>query len=202
MAQVLDWHGSANQRDLVRQAMEILRRGGTVCFPTETVYTLAASALHAKAVLRMAQFAERPLAVVVRNAAQAVDWSPTLSYMGRRLARRCWPGPVELICDYSSGSVAGTLPEASQRHVLADDTVRLSSPEHDAIRLALMEMSDPLVLAGANKNGQPAVYAGTTAAERLTDTVDLILDDGTTRYSQPDTVVRIHGEIGRASSRE
>src|SRR6516162_9076858 len=156
MGQVLDWRGSADQRGLVRQAVEILRRGGTVCFPTETVYMVAASALYPEAVVRVARFAERPLSVAVRNTAQAVDWSPTLGELGRRLTRRCWPGPVELICDYSYGSAASTLPEPCRRHVLAEDTVRLSSPAHDTIRLALMEMPEPVVLVGANRIDQTA----------------------------------------------
>ena len=194
MARVLDWRGSADQRGLVRQALEILRRGGSVCFPTETVYMGAASAHSPEAIVRLARFAERPLSVAVRNTAEAVDWSPTLSELGRRLTRRCWPGPVELICDYSSASAASSLPEPSRRHVLADDAVRLSSPAHDAIRLALMEMPDPVVLVGANRIDQTEVYSAATAVETLGATVDLILDDGPTRYSQPDTVVRIAGE--------
>ena len=194
MVQVLDWRGAANQRGLVLQAVETLRRGETVCFPTETVYTVAASALQPEAVERVARFAERPLAVALWSAAQAVDWSPMLSPMGRRLARRCWPGPVELICDFSEGSAARLMPEAAKCHVLAGDGVRLTSPAHDAIRLALMEMTEPVVLSAANKSDQPYAYAAATAAERLNDTVSLIVDDGTTRYGQPDTVVRISGD--------
>src|SRR5713226_6975855 len=130
MTQFLDWRGTADQRDLVRHAVETLARGGTVAFPVEAVYTIAAGVLHPEALERITKVVERPLTVAVRGHADALDWSPRLSEVGRRLARRCWPGPVTLICDGSEEGVAGRLPEAARSHILADRGIRLRAPAH------------------------------------------------------------------------
>jgi protein-tyrosine phosphatase len=194
MAEVLDWHGATDRRELVRRAVETLQRGGTVCFPTDSIYALAASAHRFEAVRRVARFAERPLTVAVRDAAEAIEWSPTLSEMGRRLARRCWPGPITLVCDWTEGSKASRLSPESRSHILLKDSVRLRSPDHEALCLVMKELSDPLVFAGAYRINEEASCSATAAAARSGAAADLVLDDRATRYGQAGTLVRISGE--------
>jgi protein-tyrosine phosphatase len=194
MAEVLDWYGAADRRDLAHRAAETLRGGGTVCFPTDSVYVLAASAYHFEAVRRVDRFAERPLTVAVRDAAEALEWAPRMGQMARRLARRCWPGPVTLVCELSEGSLAEQLSPECRSYILLKDSVRLRSPDHDAIRLVMDECPDPLIFTGANRINEESSCSATAAAERSGQAADLILDDRTTRLQQASTLVRIAGE--------
>src|SRR5687767_15073515 len=101
MPEVLDWRQAADPHPLVHRAARALAEGGVVAFPTDTVYALAASALIPQAVERLRQCTkrgeDRPMTLAVRGAADALDWVPEMSPLGRRLARRCWPGAVTLL---------------------------------------------------------------------------------------------------------
>src|SRR5262245_50732118 len=127
MTQVLDWRSTADQRDIVHVAVQALAEGRVVAFPTETVYGLAASALVPQAVERLQQSKGRPeskpLTLAIGSTAEALDWVPNMSRLGRRLARRCWPGPVTLV--YGNGverGLASRLPEAVRQQVLPEGT--------------------------------------------------------------------------------
>src|SRR5690348_15955085 len=101
MPEVLDWRSAADPRPIVHRAAQALAEGEVVAFPTDTVYALAASALIPEAVDKLGRCKtlpiDRPLTLVVRGAGEALDWAPGMSPLGRRLARRCWPGPVTLV---------------------------------------------------------------------------------------------------------
>src|SRR5438270_13910376 len=101
MTEVLEWHRAADLPGVVRRAVQALAEGQLVAFPTETVYGLAASALVPEAVERLCQgkgrSEDKPLALAIRGSAEALDWVPQMSPLGRRLARRCWPGPLTLV---------------------------------------------------------------------------------------------------------
>jgi protein-tyrosine phosphatase len=191
MPEVLDWQ-RADQRDVVRRAVQALREGRLVAFPAETTYHLAASALLPAAVDGLAPHVEadeRPLMLAVRGAADALDWAPGISPLGRRLTRRCWPGPVAFdLGDGVAHGLAGRLPEAVRRQVCHEGALRLCAPGHEAILHALGDFGGP-VAAGACR--------GVTAEQILEaagENVALVIDDGPSQFAQPATVVRVNGE--------
>jgi len=194
MTQVFDWRGAADQREILRQVVETLRRGGTVAFPSETTYTVAGSALDAPVMERLGQAAGRPLTVAVRGDADALDWAPAMSEVGRRLARRCWPGPVTLVLSGAERGLVSQLPEAARRHVAPNGVVRLRSPAHNAIQSALRLLSRPIAFVGAYREGASLAVSAAQVAEGLGDMVDLLLDDGPSRYGQAATVVLVNGK--------
>src|SRR3954471_895772 len=89
-------------RDVVHRAVACLAQGGVVGMATETVYTLAASALQPRSVARMRSMAwagleeSRPLTLLLKGPEEATDWVPAIPLVGRRLAWRLWPGPLTL----------------------------------------------------------------------------------------------------------
>jgi protein-tyrosine phosphatase len=194
MPQVLDWRAAKDRRDVLCQAVETLRRGAIVAFPTEATYTVAASALHAKSMDRLGEVAGRPLTVAVQSHAQALDWAPAMGEVGRRLARRCWPGPVTLAFGEAEDGLASRLPEAARRRLAPNGVVRLRSPAHDAIQSALRMLSEPMAFVGAHREGAPVAVHAAQISEALGDAVDLILDDGPSPYGQAATVVRVNGK--------
>ena len=90
----VDLTRSDDRRDVVHRAVQMLAEGKLVVLPTETVYGLAASALCPQAVERLLEVKGRasnhPLTLAVGNADAALDYVLHMSYLGRRLARRCW----------------------------------------------------------------------------------------------------------------
>src|SRR6188474_2357239 len=98
---VFDLQRADDPRDAVHRAVQALAEGKLVAFPTETVYALAASALSESAVERLlaarGPAVEKPLTLAIKSADDALDFIPALSPLARRLARRCWPGPVTLL---------------------------------------------------------------------------------------------------------
>ncbi|HZU36991.1 MAG TPA: L-threonylcarbamoyladenylate synthase [Gemmataceae bacterium] len=198
MPEILDWQRMSDPRQAIRRAAEVLRRGGLVGFPTETVYGVAASALIPEGVERLATCKGRPeskpMTLAIGGASEALDWVPTMSRLGRRLARRCWPGPVTLV--YSQGAEAGLasrLDERVRQRVCPEGSLGLRTPAHEAILRVLQALAGPLVLTSANRSGEPDATTGSGVVEALGDQLDLVVDDGPSRYGQASTVVQVNG---------
>jgi tRNA threonylcarbamoyl adenosine modification protein (Sua5/YciO/YrdC/YwlC family) len=197
MPEVLDWRTAADPRPLVHRAARALAEGEVVAFPTDTVYALAASALIPEAVERLCRSTkrgdDRPLTLAVRGAGEALDWVPDMSALGRRLARRCWPGPVTLVFGGADEGVVSRLPESVRRRVYPSGAVGLRSPAHRAILGAMQLLPGPLVLSSANPTGAPPATTAGAVVESLGAEVPLVIDDGPTELGRASTVVRVDG---------
>jgi protein-tyrosine phosphatase len=199
MTEVLEWQRTAESPSVIRRAVQALAKGELVAFPTETVYGLAASALVPEAVERLChgkgRSAEKPLALAIRGSAETLDWLPQMSVLGQRLARRCWPGPVTLVSsDGVEQGLATRLQERVRQRVCPSGSLGLRVPAHAAIRAALQRLPCPVVLTSANRSGEPAATTAEEVREALGEDLNLLIDDGPTRYRQASTVVRINGD--------
>jgi tRNA threonylcarbamoyl adenosine modification protein (Sua5/YciO/YrdC/YwlC family) len=198
MAEILDWRRAGNPQPIIQFAARALAKGRLVAFPTETVYGIAASALVPEAVERLVQCKSRPdnkpMALAIRGAGEALDWVPQMREVGRRLARRCWPGPVTLVCgDGLEQGVAGRLPESVRRRVCPAGTLGLRTPDHEAFFHVLRQISGPLVLTSANSGGEPDPVTPEEVLQSVGERVDLLIADGPSRYRQASTVVQVTG---------
>jgi protein-tyrosine phosphatase len=198
MPEVLDWKGAADQRPLVQRAAQALAKGHLVAFPTETVYGVAASVFLPEAVERLARSKGRPeskpMALAVGGAEDALDWLPRMSPVGRRLARRCWPGPVTLVCGEGlENGLAASLPESVRQRVCPEGALGLRAPDHEAIQQVLEELPGPLVLTSANRSGEPEAVTPEEVVEAVGEHLALVIADGPTQYGQASTVVRVEG---------
>ncbi len=193
---VIDIRSAEDLRDVVHRAVQALAEGRLVAFPTETVYGLAASALSENAVeqLAAARGKQKPnsLALAVKSAEDALDYVPDLSPLGQRLARRCWPGPVTLVVeDKHPEGLIQQLPQSVRDMVINDGLVRLRSPAHPVILDVLRLLPGPVVMASANHEGEAESVTAEEVVTALDGKVQLVLDDGRSRFAQPATVVRI-----------
>ncbi len=198
MPEILDWQQAASPRSLVRRAARALTQGGVVGFPTETVYGLAASALQPEAVDRLVhgkgRDASKPLALAIGGPEEASDWLPDLGVVGRRLVRRCWPGPVTLVSgDGIERGLAGRLAEGVRRRVCPSGMVGLRVPAHQAILDVLHQVAGPLVLTSANRSGEPEATTAEAMLEAVGDQMDLAIADGPCRFGTPSSVVQVSG---------
>ena len=193
---LIDIRNADDIRDVVHQSVQTLVEGNLVVFPTETLYGVAASALNADAVDKLCQLKSRkpgqPLTLAVKSADEAWDYVPHAGSLGRRLARRCWPGPVTLVMDNQHpDSLLNRLPENVQQAVAPQGTMGLRVPAHRLIMDVLDLLTGPLILTSANRAGEKEPMTTGEVVETLGDDVQLVLDDGRCHYSQPSSVVLV-----------
>lgn len=170
---------------MLQKAAAILRAGGLVAFPTETVYGLGANALDASAVRRVFAAKGRPsynplIAHVADSAGARTlvrEWPP----LAQALAERFWPGPLTLV-----------LPK---RELVPDevtagrDSVAVRVPSHPVARALIAAAGVPLAAPSANRFTELSPVTAAQVARSLGDRVDLILDGGRTTVGIESTVV-------------
>ncbi|HEX3998004.1 MAG TPA: L-threonylcarbamoyladenylate synthase [Pirellulales bacterium] len=198
---VLDIRNAEDSRDVVHRAVQALAEGHVIALPTETVYSLAASALDETAVAKLLvakrrAASVRPLTLAVKSADDALDYVPQMSGLAQRLARRCWPGPVTLVCrDDHPASVLTQLAPAVRQAVVPSGAVGLRVPAHPFFLDVMRLLAGPLAISSANRSGQPESKAASEVVRALGDDVAMVLDDGESRFGSCSSVVKV--ENGR-----
>lgn len=175
--------------ELIARAAGIIRAGGLVAFPTETVYGLGANSLDAAAVERIYRVKGRPatspLIVHVDSIAMAEDLAADWPWAAAELARVFWPGPLTLI-------VAKTV--AIPDIVTAGlGTVGLRQPNHPVALALIREAGVPIAAPSANRFTQLSPTTAEHVIESLGEAVDLILDAGPASVGIESTIVSLAG---------
>jgi L-threonylcarbamoyladenylate synthase len=169
------------------RAAALVRSGGVVAFPTETVYGLGANALDAAAVARIFEIKRRPafdpLIVHVLDEAMLDRVATGLDDRARGLIERFWPGPLTL--------VLSKRPEVPGMVTAGLETVAVRMPSHAVARSLLERTGLPLAAPSANPFGSLSPTRAEHVALRLADAVDLILDGGATDYGVESTIVQL-----------
>ncbi len=175
----------APQKRLILTAAEVLRRGGLVAFPTETVYGLGADALNADAVKQIFVAKGRPLdnpiIVHVASAADLDRLAENVPEEARRLVDRFWPGPLTLILRRS-----GLVPDGVTGGL---DTVAVRMPRNSIALALIRALGRPVAAPSANLSGRTS---GTTAGHVLQDfagRIDMVLDGGPVPVGVESTVL-------------
>ena len=169
----------------VRRAAQILRGGGLVAFPTETVYGLGADAASATAVARLYRVkgrpGEHPVIVHFADAEAAFGWAREVPEGARKLAARFWPGPLTLIVKRSA--------QAADFVTGAQDSVGLRVPSHPVARELLMEFGGAIAAPSANRFGRVSPTTAAHVREDLGADVDLVLEGGASEVGIESTIV-------------
>lgn len=186
--------------DGVDAAVDVLRRGGLVAFPTETVYGLAADASQSAAVDRLRKVKGRSpdqaFTLHIASREDAGGFAPGISGLARRLMRKAWPGPLTLITEVADPASAPALDGLDKTTVGAiyyKNSVGMRCPDNPVAHAVLTRVETPIVAASANAAGERAPLTAQEVAEALGDGVDLVLDGGRTRYGKASTIVRVTG---------
>jgi L-threonylcarbamoyladenylate synthase len=173
----------------IRHAADILRRGGLVAFPTETVYGLGADAQNEAAVRAMfaakGRPADHPVIVHLAEGAPleeyAIDFSPT----AKKLAAAFWPGPMTLVVRRG--------PQISDLVTGGLNTVGLRVPGHPVAQALLREFSGLIAAPSANRFGRVSCTTAHHVAHELGERVDLILDGGECAVGLESTIIDVSG---------
>lgn len=192
MTRVVEIRTSDDPRDVIHQACQLLAEGRLVAFPTETLYVVAAQALHPLAVRELCDAtgtaASCSCVIALKGAEEALDYVPRMPPLGRRLIRRCWPGPVTL--SFAASAHEGLVrefPQATREAVVQNGNIRLRVPAHQVLAEVLWLVPGPLVLSDERSGGKTVDEIVQSTGGR----VDLAIDDGPSRYQEPSTVVHV-----------
>ncbi|MHA6289285.1 L-threonylcarbamoyladenylate synthase [Maricaulis sp. CAU 1757] len=181
----------ADQPDVIAEAADILRGGGLVAMPTETVYGLAADAANPKAVARIYAAKGRPrfnplIAHVSgpKTAWRLAGWPD----MAAKLAEAFWPGPLTMVLPKRPDAPICDLANAGL------DSVAIRCPDHPVAQALLEAFDGALVAPSANPSGTVSPTTAQHVAHNLGDKVDLILDGGPCEVGVESTVVGLLGD--------
>jgi tRNA threonylcarbamoyl adenosine modification protein (Sua5/YciO/YrdC/YwlC family) len=171
----------ASVADELRRAGEVLRRGGLVAFPTETVYGIAVAATIPAAVDRLYQIKRRPrgkpMTLMVADVAEVRRRCRRIPPAAERLMERFWPGPLTLVLSDRDGLLTG---------------FRL--PNHPLARGLVREAGVPLLVPSANIADEPPAVTAEQVLAAFPDELDLVIDGGSAVGGVPSTVVRVTDE--------
>ncbi len=168
----------------LRETAEIVRWGGLVVYPTDTLYGLGTNALDPAAVDRLlgvkGRSAARGLPVLLADPAAATELVAEWPPVAADLAVRFWPGALTLV-----------LPRAAQVPdlVAAGATVALRIPDHPVTRALIREAGCPLIGTSANRTGEAPATTAQAAVAALGSEVDVVLDGGPSPVGQPSSVL-------------
>ena len=180
----------AGDKEALPHAIDILRNGRLVAFPTDTVYGLGALAFDGKAVesiyLAKNRPVEKAIPVLIWDVSDLEKVSDDIPERTRTLVSRFWPGPLTVLLPKKL-----TLPES----VSATATVAVRVPDH-AVARALLRATGPMAVTSANISGQASPSTAQEVLAQLDGRIDLIIDGGTTPGGVPSTLVDCRsGEI-------
>lgn len=194
--QVLDVYDSDDPRKVIQVAVELLQDDQVVAFPTETVYGLGAALNNVSAIEKIFEIKGRPesqvLTLAISDANDLPKFSPDSSNLARRLARRCWPGPLTMVIDATdANSFIQSLPESVIPFIAPQGLVGLRVPSNEVLLTVLDELQEPIALTSANKSGESDATTAHEVAEQLGDDLKLVVDGGPTKIGTPSTVIKL-----------
>src|SRR3990170_4791222 len=184
---VLKVNSEEPETEKIRVAADIIKAGGLVAFPTETVYGLGADALNAEAVLALFAAKKRPLdnppIVHVENVKDIYRLVQRVPPKAEVLMGKFWPGPLTLVFKR-----AAVVPEVT---VAGLDTVAVRMPQHKVALALIKESGCPIAAPSANLAGKPSPTTAKHVFDDLSGRIDVILDGGPTRIGVESTVLDV-----------
>ncbi len=174
----------------VKRAISILKNGGLVAFPTDTVYGLGGDVFNVTAVERIYSVKRRarnlPLPVLLADQEQVADIVSSVPDMARFLMDRFWPGGLTLVM-----SKRPSLPNIVTG---GGDTVAVRMPKHDVPLRLIRGLGSPIIGTSANISDRPSPVTAEEVEQQLGNQVDLIIDMGKSPGGLESTVVEVVGE--------
>lgn len=178
-------------QQLIEEAAEIIRSGGLVAIPTETVYGLGANGLSSDACQKIFDIKERPpdnpLILHVASLKQVESLVREIPPLSMRLMEKLWPGPLTIIFKKSD-----RIPDIV---TAGGDTVAIRMPDN-AVTLKLIECAGvPIAAPSANISGRPSPTNAIDVYLDLKDRIEMILDGGGSRIGIESTVIDMESEV-------
>ena len=173
--------GNALDLSAIAEAARIVRQGGLVAFPTETVYGLGADATNPQAIARLNRVKgrppEKPYSLHLHSLEQVRALTAAVPPVAQRLMKRFWPGPLTIVIPSAEGN-----------------TIGLRLPDRPIAQAFLKACNVPVAAPSANRSGSPPPTDVNEVLAALDGAVDCVLDGGPTRLGRESTVVEVLGD--------
>jgi len=170
---------------ILDEAAEIIRKGGTVAFPTETVYGLGADGLNPDAVLKIFEAKERPpgnpLSLLVNSREDIRKVAKNIPEKAVRLMDAFWPGPLTIVLEKND-----TVPEITSGNL---SSIGLRMPDHRIPLELVKRAGTPLAAPSANLSGKPSPSLAIHVLADLAGRIDAVIDGGGTVIGLESTVI-------------
>ncbi|HEX2826269.1 MAG TPA: L-threonylcarbamoyladenylate synthase [Burkholderiales bacterium] len=174
----------------IAKAVKVLKSGGLVAFPTETVYGLGGDASNVDAVKKIYTAKGRPrnhpLIVHLARVEQVSQWAQVFTSTAQLLAERYWPGPLTLIVKRA--------PHVNDLVTGGQDTVALRVPSHPVARALLEAFGGGVAAPSANRYGRVSATTAEHVRAEFGNTIDCVLDGGATDVGIESTIVDVSGD--------
>ena len=175
--------------EAIAEAVAVLRAGGLVAFPTETVYGLGADASNDEALKKIYAAKGRPrnhpLIVHLAGFASVAQWAQDVPQAARTLAGRYWPGPLTLILKRADG--------VSDLLTGGQDTIALRVPSHPVAQALLAAFGGGIAAPSANRYGRVSATTAEHVRSELGKAVDYVIDGGACEVGIESTIVDVSG---------
>ena len=175
------------------QALAVLRAGGVIALPTDTLYGLGASVFNESALQKVFAVKGRPagmaLPVLVNGWDMVERVAGGVPEIARRLAERFWPGPLTLVVP----SAAGLSPLITG----GGATVGVRSPDHWVPQELINRLGEPITGTSANRSGGPDLTSLAELRQELGQSVDYIVEAGPAPLGTASTVIDVTGDTPR-----
>lgn len=177
----------ADLQKQIDKGIQILKQGGVIAFPTDTVYGLGADAFNSNAVKRIYDIKKRPkhlpLPLLIGDIKQLDILAEPLPEIALFLARRFWPGRLTLVVPKADGLPA----------YLGNTSIAVRIPAHPVCLALIQGINNPLIGTSANISGKPSALTAGEVRQQLGNEVDLIIDGGRCPGGGESTVVDVTG---------
>lgn len=172
------------EEDVFRAAGEVLRSGGTVAFPTETVYGLGADALNPSAVKKIFEAKGRPQdnPLIIHVADREISpYAKEIPLKAQEMMNTFWPGPLTIILKKTD-----IVPLETSAGL---DSVGIRMPSNEVARALIIALGHPIAAPSANISGRPSPTNFERCVEDLDGKVDMIIGDGSSIVGLESTIV-------------
>ena len=180
----------------LEDAASILRGGGLVAFPTETVYGIGVCAGQPDAVERLEKLksrpADKPFTLHLSDPADAARWVDEMPEAAKRLAERYWPGPLTLVLP--GRDPGAERPGATQASGPSGSTIGLRVPANEIARELIHLAGEPLLVPSANPQGKPPAVNAAEVSAYFPSELDAVVDGGPCEIKEPSTIVRVDAD--------
>lgn len=191
METIVEKLSGKKDKEILQQAAKIIKRGGLVAFPTETVYGLGADGLKEEAAKKIyaakGRPSDNPLILHIAERSQLEQIVKRIPQKAERLMEAFWPGPLTIIFEKSENvpyTTTGGL-----------DTVAVRMPNHAEALAFLKEVQTPVAAPSANTSGRPSPTKAEHVLEDMQGKIEMILDGGEVGIGIESTIIDITSAI-------
>jgi L-threonylcarbamoyladenylate synthase len=173
----------------IEKGVKILKKGGMIAFPTDTVYGLGADAFNSGAVDRVYETKNRPkhqqLPLLIADTSELTAMADPIPGIAWFLAERFWPGGLTLVLPKADSLPAYLAPESS---------IAVRVPNHPICLALIQRLGNPIIGTSANISGEPAALTADEVGQKLGGKIDFIINGGKCPASEESTVVDVTRE--------